>query len=105
MTILPEIKKRKIEERNELRQSTSTKSTLTPVQALLLFFSVRDFRPGIPSYINTGLELSRLLSKDSIEGLWWGIVGMTDQWISKKILNSQYTDNVWKFSLHDHSMR
>jgi len=50
-------------------------------------------------------ELSRLLSKDSIEGLWWGIVGMTDQWISKKILNSQYTDNVWKFSLHDHSMR
>ena len=105
MTILPEIKKRKIEERNELRQSTSTKSTLTPDQALLLFFSVRDFRPGIPSYSNTGSELSRLLSKDSIEGLWWGIVGMTDQWISKKILNSQYTDNVWKFSLHDHSMR
>jgi cell division control protein 45 len=58
-----------------------------------------------PSSALVLFELSRLLSKDSIEGLWWGIVGMTDQWISKKILNSQYTDNVWKFSLHDHSMR
>lgn len=58
-----------------------------------------------PSSALVLFELSRLLSKDSIQGLWWGIVGMTDQWVSKKILERQYTENVWKFSLHDHSMR
>ena len=52
-----------------------------------------------------GLELSRKLSKDTISALWWGIVGITDQWISKKILENQYNANVYKYSLHDHSLR
>jgi len=67
---------------------------------------------GYETYTYTGpstaivlFDLSRRLNQDTIQGLWWGIVGMTDQWVSKKILESQYTSNVFKHSLHDHALR
>jgi len=58
-----------------------------------------------PSTAIVIFELARRKSKDTIQALWWGIVGMTDQWVSKKILENQYTTNVFKHSLHDHALR
>lgn len=58
-----------------------------------------------PSTAITIFELSTKLSKDTISALWWGIVGITDQLISKKVLENQYNASIYKYCLHDHSLR
>jgi len=58
-----------------------------------------------PSTAITIFDLSYKLSKDTISSLWWAIVGITDQWISKKILESQYTANIYRYGLQDSALR
>jgi len=58
-----------------------------------------------PSTAITVFDLSTKLSKDSISALWWAIVGLTDQWISKKILEGQYTANVFRHGLQNNALR
>lgn len=58
-----------------------------------------------PSTAITFFELSQKLSKDSVSTLWWGIIGITDQFVSGRVRPDQYTANVYKHALHQHSQR
>lgn len=108
-------KRKKIGETNELPKSRSMKSILGQGQARLSQFLVGiicDFvNSEIIYYIDAiyfiilTLDLSTKLSKDSISALWWAIVGLTDQWTSKKILESQYTANVFRHGLQNNALR
>ena len=104
-------KRKKIVETNEQLKSKSMKNTPGPDQALLSPFSVffnlqRKINYLIrESVLLKFLDLSTKLSKDSISALWWAIVGLTDQWISKKILEGQYTANVFRHGLQNNALR
>jgi len=58
-----------------------------------------------PSTAITVFDLAQKLSKDSIASLWWGIVGITDQYVSNRVRPEQYKTNVYKYMLHQHTQR
>ena len=99
-------RQREKETRRKKREETiagyETYTYTGPSTAIVLF---GQFYHVFDSFSTLSIDLSRRLNQDTIQGLWWGIVGMTDQWVSKKILESQYTSNVFKHSLHDHALR
>ena len=113
-TIWLEGKRKKIVETSEQQKSKSMKNTPGPDQALLSPFSVFFKIAFLEKLINyliiekflfKYVDLSTKLSKDSISALWWAIVGLTDQWISKKILEGQYTANVFRHGLQNNALR